>query len=217
MASIIFDLDGTLVDSAPDIHAALNRTMVELSEPLFGRAIVISFVGNGVPVLIDRAMHARGHAPDANRHALWERRFLHHYNAASAVLTQPYPGVVAALEALTDAGHLLGLCTNKPELPARHVLAAFDLTRFFPVVIGGDTLAQRKPDAAPLRAVARALEAVPAIFVGDSEVDADTALAAAVPFLLFTEGYRKSPAAALPAAARFADWAVLPGLVATLT
>lgn len=86
---------------------------------------------------------------------------------------------------------------------------------FFPVVIGGDSLPQRKPDPAPLLAAAAGLDG-PVLFVGDSEVDAETALAAQVPFLLFTEGYRKAPVSALPHAARFARYSDLPALVARL-
>jgi phosphoglycolate phosphatase len=215
MAAVIFDLDGTLVDSAPDIHAAVTRLLADVGETALSAQVVKSFIGNGVPTLVARVLAACGHGPDPARQADWQARFLRHYEADSATLTQLYPGVTAALSALCDEGHQLALCTNKPEGPARHILGAFGLAGLFPVVVGGDSLPQRKPDPAPLLAAAAGLDG-PALFVGDSEVDAETALAARLPFLLFTEGYRKSPVSALPHAARFDRFADLPALVARL-
>jgi phosphoglycolate phosphatase len=213
MAAVIFDLDGTLVDSAPDIHAAVNRLLADVAEAALSAETVKSFIGNGVPTLVARVLAACGHGPDPARQADWQAGFLRHYEAESATLTQLYPGVTEALSALDKKGHQLALCTNKPELPARKILRAFGLDGFFPVVIGGDSLPQRKPDPAPLLAAAAGLEG-PVLFVGDSEVDAETALAAQVPFLLFTEGYRRAPVHALPHAARFGRFSDLPALVA---
>jgi phosphoglycolate phosphatase len=213
MAAVIFDLDGTLVDSAPDIHASVNRMLRAEGEADLDLATVRGFVGNGVPKLIERVMAARGRA-GRTLHAQWSGRFMADYEAGASDLTQIYPGVREALETLRAAGHRLGLCTNKPERPTRHVLRAFGLDEFFPVVIGGDSLPVRKPDPAPLRAVARMLDAEPVVFVGDSEVDAETAAAADVPFLLFTEGYRRGAAEAMAQAGRFARFGDLPGLVA---
>lgn len=212
-AAIIFDLDGTLIDSAPDIHAALARTLADEGQPPLTFQAVRSFIGNGVPVLIDRMMAARGEPADPTRRADLIARFLTQYQAESSDLTTVYPGVRDALQHLDDAGHPMGICTNKPAGPARDILAAFDLQRFFGVVIGGDSLPERKPHPAPLLATLRRLGASSALYVGDSEVDAETAEAAGIPLLLFTEGYRKSPVAALPHRASFSDFAALPGLI----
>ena len=213
MNAIIFDLDGTLIDSAPDSPAAVARTLADEGQPPLGHVAVRGFIGNGVPVLIDRVMAARGEPADPSRRADLITRFLAHYEAASTELTTLYPGVRAALRELADAGHPIGLCTNKPAGPARDILAAFDLLAIFGVVIGGDSLPEKKPHPEPLLATVRALGATSALYVGDSEVDAETAFRAQIPLLLFTEGYRKTPVADLPHRAVFSDFARLPGLI----
>ena len=208
---LIFDLDGTLIDSAPDIRAAVNRMLAgEGLEPL-DLPTVTDFVGNGMPKLVERVMAVKG--IDPARHKALTQVTLDHYNAAPSALTRPYPGVPQALAALEAAGHRLALCTNKPEAPARAILADLGLARHFPVVIGGDTLPMRKPDPAPALECVKAMGGGDAAFIGDSEVDAATAEAAGLPFYLFTEGYRKSPVSALPHQAAFSDFAALPGLI----
>ncbi len=216
MASIIFDLDGTLIDSAPDIHAAVNRTLADEGAPALDFALVRSFIGNGVPVLIERVMAARGESEDPARHAVLLGRFLAHYTRASADLTQMFDGVAEALSTLRGQGHALGICTNKPVAPTKVILQAFGLAKTFDVVIGGDSLPLRKPDPAPLRAAAQALGQGPALYVGDSEVDAETAVNAGMPLVLFTRGYRKAAVGDLPHARSFQDFSDLPGIVAAL-
>ncbi len=209
---LIFDLDGTLIDSAPDIRAAVNRMLAgEGLEPL-DLPTVTDFVGNGMPKLVERVMAVKG--IDPARHKALTQVTLDHYNAAPSALTRPYPGVPQALAALEAAGHRLALCTNKPEAPARAILADLGLARHFPVVIGGDTLPMRKPDPAPALECVKAMGGGDAAFIGDSEVDAETAEAAGLPFYLFTEGYRKSPVSALPHRGTFSGFADLPALIA---
>ena len=215
--AVIFDLDGTLIDSAPDIHAAVARTLAEEGQPALTPAQVSSFVGNGVPTLIDRVMAARKEPANPARRTDLIARFMRHYEAASSDLTTVYPGVADALKALQDKGHPMGLCTNKPLSAARGILQAFGLDPFFRIVIGGDSLPFTKPHPAPLLAAIQGIGAGRAVFVGDSEVDAETALAAGIPLLLYTEGYRKSPVSNLPHHTAFADFADLPGLVAALS
>ena len=215
MTAVIFDLDGTLIDSAPDIHAASNRVLAEAGFAPLTLAQVRSFIGKGVPHLVARLLQASGEAPDGPQHAAMVARFTARYESAVG-LTRPYPGVVAALDALAAGGLELGLCTNKPVAPARAVLRHLGLDHHFKVLIGGDSLPQRKPDPAPLLATLAALGGGVAVYVGDSEVDAATAAAARLPFALFTEGYRKTPVADLPHAAAFADFATLPGIIADL-
>jgi phosphoglycolate phosphatase len=211
----VFDLDGTLIDSAPDIHAAGNATLAaEGFGPLpFDQAR--GFIGNGARVFVERLERAATGTNDPARTARMHRRFIDVYETAHA-LTRPYPGAEAALRALRAQGWQLAICTNKPEGPARSVLAHFGWSDLFAAVIGGDTLPVIKPDPAPLHAAIAALGGAPALFVGDSEVDATTAQAAGTPFALFTEGYRRGPVAAMPHAAAFADWTGFPALAAAL-
>jgi phosphoglycolate phosphatase len=212
MVSVIFDLDGTLIDSVADIHAAVNRLLAEQGLAPLSRAVVQGFVGNGVPVLMERLLRAVGLPEGTAQQAGLTARFLEIYETAHD-LTTVYPGVEAALELLLRDGHPLGLCTNKPLGPTRAVLRRLGLERFFAVIVAGDSLAERKPHPAPLWAAVRDLGGGPAVFVGDSEVDAETAMAADVPFLLFTRGYRKSAVEAIAHRAAFDDFAALPDLI----
>jgi len=214
-AAVIFDLDGTLIDSAPDIHAAANRVLRAegLQEQTFAQ--VRSFIGRGVPHLIRQLLSAAGHGGDDARHARMTESFVAGYEEAVG-LTLPYPGVAEALDSLRTAGHPLGICTNKPEAATRAVLTHLGLLEPFTVIVGGDSLAVRKPDPAPLHLAVSRLGQPKAIFVGDSEVDAETAQAAGLPFLLFTEGYRKAPVEDLQQTGRFSHHAALPGLIAAL-
>jgi phosphoglycolate phosphatase len=218
LRAVVFDLDGTLVDSAPDLHAAANAFLAERGHGPLDLPTITSFVGNGVPVLLERVLRAAGEAADSEAVAAALPRFNALYGDAPSALSRLYPGVGEALGALRDAGLALGICTNKPEGPARRVVADLGLGEFVTALVGGDSLPQRKPDAAPLRHLAGLMgaELGAAAYVGDSEVDAATAAAAGVPFVLFTEGYRKRPVAAIAHSARFARFPELPGLLARL-
>ena len=210
--ALIFDLDGTLIDSAPDIHAAANKVFAARGLRGFAFETVRGFIGNGVGVLVSRLLESHGLDGQGALQAELVADFVKLYEEAFD-LTSLYPNVAEALSQLHAAGHPLAICTNKPEAPARAALRHFRLDRLFPVVIGGDTLPRRKPDPAPLRAAMSALGVGEAIFVGDSEVDAETARAAGVPLALFAGGYRKAAPEALGAKLIFDDHAALPRLV----
>lgn len=187
---LVFDLDGTLIHSAAEIHGVANDVLAAEGLPGLSYELVASFVGNGLPTLVARVLAHLGLPDQGERHArmvgafesIYEQRF---------DLTSLYPGVERMLTDLS-ARYRLAICTNKPQGPTRAVLAHFKLTDLFPVVIGGDTLPRRKPDPAPLIEAIRLSGNGPAIFVGDSEVDSETARNAQVPFALFTGGYRKT-------------------------
>ncbi|WP_319825464.1 phosphoglycolate phosphatase [Thalassovita sp.] len=210
MSIVVFDLDGTLIDSAPDIRAAANRMLAEQGIDPLDLPTMTSFIGNGLPKLVERVIDRVG--LDRARHGELTAITLTHYNAATTDLTRPYPGVVAALGALQAMGCQLALCTNKPEAPARAILRDLGLAGFFNGVVGGDTLTVKKPNPEPLRHLIPTGRA--ALYVGDSEVDAETAARAGVRFALFSGGYRKSPVDSIPHQDRFDDFTDLPGIVA---
>lgn len=211
---VVFDLDGTLIDSAPDIHACVNAVLRENGIAPLGLDRVRSFIGGGVELLWSRVIAATGIDPAAQRDLV--ASFMTRYHRATG-LTRLYPGVPEALGVLADRGYPMGICTNKPMGPTQAVLDHVGIAHLFGAVIGGDSMPQKKPDPAPLRAAFGALGADPAapraIFVGDSEFDATCAAAVPVPFLLFSRGYRRSRLEDLTRRATFDDFAALPGLV----
>lgn len=190
--ALIFDLDGTLVDSVPDLRVALNLLLVEEKRSTLSDAEVSQMVGNGVEVLIERALTATGTCPpDHDRPAL-VHRFLEHYKKAPAALTRPYPGVIETLTVLRDAGHPMAVCTNKPQGPAEDVLQALGLAPFFPVILGAGALPVLKPAPDPLIATLGALDHQgAAVMIGDSPNDSLAAQAAGLPCVCVTFGYRR--------------------------
>ncbi|WP_428686723.1 phosphoglycolate phosphatase [Roseibium sp.] len=209
--ALIFDLDGTLIDSAPDLHAASNRLLAREDRPPLSLETVRSFIGNGIPTLVDRVMAASG--IDTGERDRLISEFVADYNARATELTRPYPGVVDALLRFRELGLRLAVCTNKPVTPTRTILEDLGLSHFFSAIVGGDSFPERKPDPRGVLSLARELGGLHALYIGDSEVDAETALRANLPFFLFTGGYRKTPVSELPHSLSFDDFSSLPALV----
>lgn len=211
-AAVLFDLDGTLIHSAPDLHASANVVANTVGAEPFDLATVTSFIGNGVPVLIERILDARGldHRHFDGALAV----FLEHYEAHATDLTRPFEGVPALLDSLRGAGLQLAIVTNKPEAPAAKILADLGLAHLFESIVGGDSTAKKKPDPAPYRLACQRLGVRPGetVYVGDSETDAATANAG-VPFALFLGGYRKQSPEAFETPYRFSRFGELPGLM----
>lgn len=210
-SAIVFDLDGTLVDSAPDIAAAANRMLADFDHPTLPVPLLTSFIGHGIPNLVRQVIDACEFDPA--QHAAMNARMLAHYSQNPATLTRPYPGVVTALSGLADAGYRMGVCTNKFRALSVQILEALDLARYFDIIIGGDSLPQKKPDPAPLHAAFAGLSGTGILYVGDSEVDAATAQAAEMDFALYTQGYRKLPVADLPHRFAFSHFSELSGIL----
>lgn len=189
---VMFDLDGTLVDSVPDLAAAVDKTLLLLGRPAAGIERVRDWVGNGARVLVRRALagsleHAQvdeGHAEQALQ------LFMQHY-AESHALTQVYSGVTHTLDWLREQQVELALVTNKPERFVGPLLDEKGLGGYFRWIVGGDTLAQQKPDPAALLHVMRLarVDAAHALFVGDSRNDVRAAKAAGVPCVALSYGY----------------------------
>ena len=216
MTAVIFDLDGTLVDSAPDLQAAANGMLREAGLPALDLETVTSFIGNGIAKLVERCFARHGQRPDDLPAQV--ARFQQLYEAEGHARTSLMPGVEAALRELAGQGALLGLCTNKDTAPASAILRKLGIAPLFHAVIGGDSGLPKKPDPAPLLHCAAKCGAAAenAVFVGDSGIDAETAAAAGLPFLLYTEGYGGAGREAVAPEAAFGRFAMLPGLVAAL-
>ena len=193
--TVVFDLDGTLIDSAPDLAEALNRVLAENGLPPATEASVRHMVGEGAGPMLARGFSAAGRPVGDPPPESLRRRFLAHYADCLADSTRPWPGVERALEALAAAGRRLAVCTNKPEAMSRDVLEKLGLARFFPVVLGGDSLAVRKPDPGHLVETIRRAGGAPgaAAMVGDSMADVAAARGAGVPVVAVTFGYTRTP------------------------
>ena len=189
-AAILFDLDGTLVDSLPDLRQAVNRLLGDLGRPPVSAAELRLWVGDGAAILVERALTATGGMPADGAKAMLGR-FLAHYRGHTADESRPYPGVVDTLESLRRRGHPLGVCTNKPTALSLEMLQTLDLLPYFQAVVGGDGVAARKPDPGHLRATLEAMgcAGAKALMVGDSANDVVAARAAAMPVVVVAFGY----------------------------
>lgn len=189
---VAFDLDGTLIDSVPDLATAVVRTLKELDLPAPGEIDVRDWVGNGAPVLVERALTwALQAAPGPAFQARAFNAFMSHYGAAPNNLTTLYPGVKETLQTLYQAGLTLVLITNKPERFIEPLLSHFALVDYFTLWIGGDSLAEKKPHPMPLLHAASACHIPPAecIMVGDSRHDIAAGKAAGFTTLALPYGY----------------------------
>jgi phosphoglycolate phosphatase len=184
---LVFDLDGTLVDSQRDLAAATNRLLAELGGRQLSEEAVAAMVGEGAAVLVRRALSAAGVQADAS---VALARFLELYESALLVHTRPYNGMVATLEHLASVARLAVL-TNKPSRATNEILAGLDLVRYFADVIGGDTPLGRKPDRAGLcELIARAgVQPSATMLVGDSPIDLATARNAGTAICLARYGF----------------------------
>lgn len=192
---LAFDLDGTLVDTAPDLVGAVNHVLGEEGRPPIGPETLRALIGHGAKVLIERAFVATGEPVDPAALPRLIPSFMNYYRAHIADFSRPFPGTEAALVRLTDAGATLAVCTNKAEGLSTALLEALDLTRYFPVLVGGDTLPVHKPDAEHFLETVRRLggDRARSLLVGDSPTDAATARNAGVPFVAVTFGYTPVP------------------------
>lgn len=189
---IAFDLDGTLIDSVPDLAAAVARTLSELHMPEPGEAEVRDWVGNGAPVLVERALAwALKTTPTSEQHQRAYDAFMQHYGAAPNTLTTLYSGVKQTLKALHQRGMTLVLITNKPERFIEPLLSHFEMLGYFTLCLGGDSLAEKKPHPLPLLHAAQLCQIPPTecVMVGDSRHDIAAGKAAGFTTLALPYGY----------------------------
>ena len=204
LRAVVFDLDGTLVDSAQDIAEAVNRLYDALSLPRVCPALVRDWIGDGVRALVGTAL---AHAGSAVPRDVAMAEFMTHYHACLLRSPQLYPGVAQAVAGLQAADVPMAICTNKPVELVPPLLAHLGLGQAFAVIIGGGSLPQRKPHPAPLQAAAAQLGVPVAqcLMVGDSATDHDAAVAAGMPLALVRYGYPRGLDLQASAAVRVVD------------
>lgn len=207
---LIFDLDGTLIDTVPDLCNALNEVLRERGYAPLSPREVQPMVGDGVPALVARGLAARGADPAEATAAL--PRFNAIYEADATRLSRPYPAVRETLAWLRGRGYRTAICTNKPQRATLAVLHGFALTALFDDVAGGDRFRVKKPDAGHLLGLIRALDGriERTAMVGDNENDAAAAHAANVPIVLMRYGYSRVDPDRLAARAVLDRFAELP-------
>lgn len=198
-AVIAFDLDGTLVDTAPDLVGTLNVLLAEEGIAPLPMAHARPLIGHGARRLLERGFEAADAPLPAERVAGLFDRFVAHYLAHIADESRPFPGMIEALTRLKEAGARLAVCTNKPTDLARALLDALDLSAMFEAVVGPEAAPARKPDPRHLEAAVRAAGGSMdrAVMVGDAATDAGAARAAGAPLVLVSFGYTEVPAAEL--------------------
>ena len=208
---VIFDLDGTLVDTAGDLAAAMNHALIAAGRPAIDGGRVRPLVGHGARAMLVRGFDETGGRPpdeEMDRHL---RVFLDHYMAHIADHSRPFPGVVEAIGALRAAGAKTAICTNKREAPARLLIETLGLSSLFDAVVGMDSAAAAKPDPAPVLRCLALTGARRGAFVGDSDTDIRAAAAAGLPCFIATFGY--GPLTLAGEAAAFDRYEVLTALI----
>ncbi|MFC4276377.1 HAD-IA family hydrolase [Achromobacter aloeverae] len=198
-ATIAFDLDGTLVESAPDLIGAVNATLIaEGHEPLTyeeGRP----YISRGARWLLQRSLDIAGEPDPAARTAALFGRFISYYGDHIADQTRPFPGTVDTLRTLKSAGAKLVVCTNKTTALSRSLLTKLNMAGFFDGVVGQDAVTAPKPNAAHLIEAVEAVggDLARTVMIGDADIDAGAARGAGTPLILFSFGYTEVPAADL--------------------
>ncbi len=215
---IVFDLDGTLIDTAPDLIATLNLVLTLENIPPVPFEKARAMIGGGVRPLIEEALIAqRQHVAEAAIDALFEQ-YIRHYQEHIAVHSRPYPGCEEALQALEAQGFVLAVCTNKYESLSVRLLDALGLKERFVAICGQDTFPMKKPDPEMLIRTIRQAggDSNRAVMVGDSNTDVQTARAAGIPIIGVDFGYTDIPMAELAPDRLISHFQQLPALAMEL-
>jgi phosphoglycolate phosphatase len=196
LTAVLFDLDGTLLDTVADITLALNRTLKEHGSSPLPQEQVRRMIGRGSPILIERALAWAGLSVEKTEQIAMVERFFHYYGEleeANEDSARPYPGAAEALRALHGAGLRTAVVTNKQHRFAAALFKRLGLAGQVDVLIGGDTCERRKPDPQPLLFACQSLAAKPSesLMVGDSVNDVQAARAAGIPVVCVSYGYNE--------------------------
>jgi phosphoglycolate phosphatase len=218
MCTIVFDLDGTLIDTAPDLIHTLNLVLTQEGLSAVPYATARNLIGGGAQVMVRRALAAEGRdATEAEMDRLYAA-FIAYYSEHIADRSRPFPGLDSALNDLRAAGHELAVCTNKLEWLSLRLLKALNLTHRFAAICGPDTFGVMKPDPEVFRQTVRRAGGEPsrAIMVGDSKTDIHTGRAARVPVIAVDFGYTDVPIASLLPDRIISSFSELPAAIGDL-
>ena len=193
VCAVAFDLDGTLVETLPDLHEAAIRMLAQIGRPAVPESTVRAYVGDGVDRLVKRLLTGESHGePDAAAFEKAAENFRGHYASVLTRASRPFPGALSTLEILRSRGFKLACITNKPARFTEPLLQGLGLTACLDRVVSGDSLPRKKPDPLPLLDTARAFGIEPErlLMIGDSPVDTGAARAAGCPVFCVPYGYR---------------------------
>ena len=193
--TVVFDLDGTLVNTAVDLSRALNHVLESEGYPPVDVGTIRPHIGLGARQVVAAGLHACGARVAEEDFLRMTTQLVSYYRAHIAEDSQIYPGIPMVLQTLRSQGMIMGVCTNKSETLARKLLAALDIDHFFAGVAGGDTYPVRKPDPGHVMGLIDQLGGTPqrSVLIGDSEVDIMTAQAAGLPIIAVSYGYSIEP------------------------
>lgn len=216
--AVLFDLDGTLIDSAPDLHASVNILLMRHGLGPLSLPDVVSMIGNGVKKLVERAFFAVGQPLETDELEREYEAMIGIYADHLTVLTVLMPGVREVLDELRARDLLMAVVTNKPQMPTEAILDHFGLSAYLGAVIGGDSVVEKKPAAdmvfAALELLGVALE--DAVMVGDSLADVGCARAAGIPVIAVRGGYTSVPVDEIGADIVIGSLADLPAALAAV-
>lgn len=193
---ILFDLDGTLIDTALDLAHAMNSVLQSFGRSPLDPAAVRHLVGHGARAMLEEGFRATGAPLSGEESDRAVSAFLAHYGAHIADHSVPFPGAVRAMDDLRSRGASVAICTNKREGPARQLISALAIEDRFAAIVGGDSTEAPKPDPAPVRRCLEQAGARSGVFVGDSDTDIRAAQAAGLPMVLVSFGYGPTTLAA---------------------
>jgi len=217
-AAILFDLDGTLVDTAPDLLATLSHVLKRENCPSPPPDAIRPQISNGAWAMLRESLLMAGRPPDDDLLDRLFDDFIDHYSANMAVHSRPFPGLLPQLEALSARRLAMGICTNKREAMARQLLQELGLDHYFKTVLGGDSLPFRKPHPGHLLAALGELGTSPerAVMIGDSASDILAAQAARMPVIALDFGYSSQKLENLNPDALISHYDQLPTVLDTL-
>ena len=218
VTTVLLDLDGTLIDTAPDLVGTLNAVLVQAGRAELELDRMRNLVSGGARGLMRTGFALTGEGLNEDEIEAWVPAFLDIYANRLSDDSRPYPGVVETLADFREAGIKLGVCTNKPHRLARRLLGELDLLHLFDALLGGDSLDVRKPNPRHIEATLEAVggEAFASVMVGDSIIDVEAARGAGVPVIIVGYGYGIEKAREAGGDAEIAGFAELPQAIAAL-